>query len=135
MDDLLVGHKDVTITYEQPYEAPFNDAEFYYHGTVAVVEARGRKVYVESVGDRDISILSEDGEHVEKRLQDPGDFMRHCPDGELPVDGEGCVWDNNGWFELATEDDYVGGYEPAFDYYEAVQSAIDLVMDDEYWNG
>ena len=135
--ETLTGTSEVTITYKQVYEAPFRDVEF-YEGLIATVTKGDRSVSVESVGNREVekahrSNVEGVGDMWEI-LNSAEEFRSAFPDGTIPDDGSGgIIWNNNGWFEFHDHGDTLDLVEPKFDYFEAVQTAIDLVLDDEIW--
>jgi hypothetical protein len=140
----------VTITYQ--YMVPENqqDAAFHTHGPgnncLAVVEHKGRKLFIDCVGEMNILMLA----IVDGKINEPdsGERMRYTCDiinagintdrdlynylqqtQELGYD----VVRNNSWFEVFSEDDDFG-YDVYHEFYEAVDFALAAIKEDEYWD-
>jgi hypothetical protein len=139
----------VTITYQ--YMVPENqqDAAFHTHGPgnncLAVVEHKGRKLFIDCVGEMYLIMLNitPEGEINEGR-----DVIRYTDDlishgittdeklrwyTEMTSEMGWEVWHMNPWFEVFSEEDDFG-YGVYHEFYEAVDFALDAIKEDEYWD-
>lgn len=148
---------DVTITYRE--KVPENQQDSAFHTwnpgaeNLAVVEYKGRKLFIDRVGDMYLSIpnipehldvadeevYSQNWEETVIRYTNDllsfgidTDEKLHALDDRFSNNGY-QIWHMNSWFEVYSEDDDFG-YEVYHEFYEAVDFALAAIKADEYWD-
>lgn len=142
----LINLSDVIIDYHEVIPETRQMPEFYACGgsrDYAVVTRGDREVRVAVNGEMDLTIptLNKDGE-----LEDNFYYLKHGYELDGLFKDDAQLWQfiktisnsgfqiyrQNPWWEVYDEHDPEGGVYDTF--YDAIEGAIDTVLDDEYWS-